>query len=73
MTRRMRFKTWCKKDVDDERKINYKFTMKDEEEKVVEFTSEDEMPIWMIGRIREAWVRKIELINDEWYAEIYED
>ena len=35
--RRMRFITWCKKDVNDERKINY--TLKTYDNKVLNFTS----------------------------------
>lgn len=69
--RRMSFLTWCKKDVEDERKINY--TLKTYENQVLKFTSEDEQPYSMLVRLRNAWIDKIELINNEWFASLYED
>lgn len=69
--RRMRFVTWCKKDVNDERKINY--TVKTYDGKVLTFTSEEEQPRSMLVRLREAWVDKIELVNNEWNVSLYED
>lgn len=41
--RRTRFKTWCKRDPDDERKINYRVS--DYDGKVYTFTSEDEVSL----------------------------
>ena len=77
MARRMRFKTWCAKDPDDERKINYTFKGND---KTYYFTSEDELDIFAFFRVQRAWVESIELVKNEfnnpegeWYVVIYED
>lgn len=71
MKRRMRFVTWCKKDVNDERKINY--TLKTYDDKVLKFTSEEEQPRSMLIRLQNAWIEKIELVNNEWFATLYEE
>ena len=68
--RRMRFVTWCKKDVNDERKINY--TLKTYDDKVLNFTSEEEQPRSMLIRLQNAWIDKIKLVNNEWFANLYE-
>ena len=68
--RRMRFVTWCKKDVNDERKINY--TLKTYDDKVLNFTSEEEQPRSMLIRLQNAWIDKIKLVNNEWFATLYE-
>ena len=80
MARRIRFGTWCKKDPDDERKIIYTFHMKEADGTKHDsfFTSEDIVSWNMLSRIREAWVKKIELLNNEfeqdaWSVELYED
>lgn len=76
--RRMRFITWCRKDEDDERKINYKFTNANGETSY--FTSEDIVSWDMLSKIRNAWITSIELIKNEsnntdgeWYVVLYED
>ena len=69
--RRMRFVTWCKKDVNDERKINY--TLKTYDDKVLNFTSEEEQPRSMLIRLQNAWIDKIKLVNNEWFATLYEE
>lgn len=69
--RRTRFITWCKRDVEDERKINYEF--KSSDGNIYHFTSEDEVTYQTIRMIANAWIESIELINDEWYAVLYED
>ena len=76
--RRLRFGTWCRKDEDDERKINYTFT--DSNGEVLYFTSEDIVSWNMLSRIRNAWITSIKLIKNEfnnpegeWYAVLYED
>lgn len=68
--RRMRFITWCRQDEDDERKINYTFT--EEDGNVLVFTSDGFMPFSFVQRLGQAWVRSIELIDGEWYADLYE-
>lgn len=68
--RRMRFVTWCKKDEDDDRKINYYF--KTWNGSIMMFTSEDLMPVSMLGRLQRAWIEKIDLIDNEWHAHLYE-
>ena len=68
--RRMRFVTWCKKDVNDERKINY--TLKTYDYKVLNFTSEEEQQRSMLIRLQNAWIDKIKLVNNEWFANLYE-
>ena len=67
----MRFVTWCKKDVDDERKINY--TLKAHDGKILKFTSEEEQPHSMLNRVRNSWIDKIELVNNEWFVTLYEE
>ena len=69
--RRMRFGTWCKKDINDERKINY--TLKTYDKKILKFTSDDEQPPSMLGRLQNAWIEKISLIDNEWIAILYEE
>ena len=69
--RRMRFVTWCKKDVNDERKINY--TLKTYDYKVLNFTSEEEQTRSMLIRLQNAWIYKIKLVNNEWFANLYEE
>lgn len=77
--RRMRFITWCKKDLEDERKINYTFR-NFEDGKDAHWTSEDTCNFSTMERIRNAWIESIELIKNEfnnpegeWYAVLYED
>ncbi|MEE1078545.1 MAG: hypothetical protein UIC64_05770 [Agathobacter sp.] len=69
--RRMRFVTWCKKDVNDERKINY--TLKTYDGKVIKFTSDEPQPNSMLRRLQDAWIETIELVNNEWFATLYEE
>lgn len=69
--RRMRFVTWCKKDVNDERKIHY--TLRTYDGKVLKFTSEEEQPRSMLNRVRNSWIDKIELVNNEWFVTLYEE
>lgn len=71
MTRRMRFGTWCKKDVNDERKINY--TLKAYDGNTLKFTSDEPQPHSMLTRLRYAWIETIELIDNEWHATLYEE
>lgn len=68
--RRQRFYNWCKKDPDDERKINYTCHFGDE---VDQFTSEDTKPYWVMEWLRnEAMIDNLELIDNEWYVELSE-
>ena len=73
--RRMRFGTWCKKDPDDTTMIAYTFT--DSDGHTTYFTSEDSCSFTFIGRLRNAWIKKIELIENEfgkqWNAVLYEE
>lgn len=69
--RRMRFITWCKKDIHDERKINY--TLKTYDNKIEKFTSEDSVTYSMMVRLQNAWVDTIELVNNEWNVLLYEE
>ena len=71
MKRRTRFITWCKRDPDDERKINYEFTDCDGHKYM--FTSEDEIDWSLFRRVSRAWIKSIGLVDDEWYAILYED
>jgi hypothetical protein len=70
----MRFGTWCKKDVEDERKINYTFRMKewDGTEHIERFTSDDKATYSMMLRLQDAWIDTIKLIDNEWCAVLYE-
>lgn len=75
MARRMRFGTWCRKDIKDETKIVYIFkTLNDGE---MYFTSDEEVSYSMLGRLRWAWIEKIERVtngfSDHWLAVLYED
>ena len=66
----MRYIDWCKKDPDDERKINYVFTEWNGNKQF--FTSEDEMtPMWIL-RLQEARVQRIRLVGNEWYVQLEE-
>ena len=76
--RRTRFITWCKKDPDDERKINY--TFKHANGFVSHFTSDDELPLNLFLKVQNAWIESVELINNdlensagEWCIILYED
>ena len=69
--RRTRFKTWCRRDETDERKINYTFT--EANGNVSRFTSEDFMPFSFVTRLGNAWIKSITLIDNEWYADLEED
>lgn len=80
MARRMRFGTWCKKDPEDTRKIVYTFHMKENDGTKHDryFTSEDIVSWSMLSRIRQAWIKEIKLVNNEferdtWFVELYED
>ena len=74
MARRMRFGTWCKKDIDDNTKIIYTFRMTENDgtEHTENFTSEDAVPWSWLERIRYAWIDKIERDQDAWIVTIYE-
>ena len=71
MKRRTRFITWCKRDPDDERKINYEFTDCDGHKYT--FTSEDEIDWSLFRRVSRAWIKSIGLVDNEWYTVLYED
>lgn len=79
MARRMRFGTWCRKDPEDTTKIVYTFRMKemDGTEHTEYFTSDDACSYSMLSRLREAWVEKIDRIqnefSDHWYVVLYEE
>lgn len=68
---KMSFYDWCKKDLKDERKINYKFKTHNGELK--EFTSDDLVSYDIITRLRASLIDKVELVHDEWNAVIYEE
>lgn len=74
--RRTRFVTWCKRDPDDERKINY--TFKHSNGCVSRFTSEDELSFHVFLKVQNAWIESIELVNQsedfagEWNIILYE-
>ena len=67
----MRFIDWCKKDPDDERKINYVFTEWNGNKQF--FTSEDEVTLPMMLRLQEARVQRIRLVGNEWYIQLEEN
>ena len=70
--RRMRFITWCKKDINDVRPINY--TFKSADGKIHHFTSENTVTPHMMNRVRYSWVESIELTPENtWNVVIYED
>jgi len=67
----MNFQEWCKLDEKDERKINYKLQYTQAMQPVTaEFTSEDEVDGLMMNRIQNSFIRKVELKNNEWFAEL---
>lgn len=61
-----------KKDLEDERKINYEIKTKDGE--ILKFTSDDEVGYKIIKRIAEMWIEEIRLDEEtnEWYSKLYE-
>lgn len=69
--KRTRFITWARRDTADERKINYTFT--EANGNVMRFTSEDFMPFTFVKRLGQSWIRSIDLIGDEWFADLYEE
>ena len=66
------FQKWCAINPDDERKINY-ILKGIWEGKVQEahFSSDDEVDVMMMYRIQHSTIEKLELINDEWFVELY--
>ena len=66
----MRYIDWCKKDPDDERKINYVFTEWNGNKQF--FTSEDAVTPLMMLRLQEARVQRIRLVGNEWYVQVEE-
>ncbi len=70
--RRTRFITWCRRDMNDERKINYTFRNFEDGEDA-HFTSEETCSFSTMERIRYAWIESIELIDDEWHVVLYEE
>lgn len=66
----MRYIDWCRKDPDDERKINYVFTEWNGEKQ--SFTSEDEVTPLMMLRLKEARVQRIRFVGNEWYIQLEE-
>lgn len=70
MAKRISFFNWCKKDPDDQRKINYKCHRA---AGYTEFTSDDLMEPFILFWLRyNAMVDKAELIDDEWFVELSE-
>ncbi len=67
-TRRISFKNWCKKDLDDERTINYTVHYRDG--LIYKFTSNDYSPISIWWLSEHAMVDNVELINGEWHVEL---
>lgn len=67
----MRYIDWCKKDPDDERKINYVFTEWNGNKQF--FTSEDEISTAWMPRLQEARVQRIRLVGNEWYVQVEEN
>lgn len=66
--RGMNFLEWCELDQNDERKINYNYTGVFEGRKEVkQFSSEEEVDLPMILRLREATIKDVALVNDEWF------
>jgi len=69
MKRRISFQNWCKKDIDDTRRINYTVNY---ENKIYKFTSdktfeEAGLPFGMWWLAEHAMVDSVELRNNEWY------
>ena len=64
----MNFKEWCKLDVTDTRKINYKLIgVWEGLEHEALFTSDDEVDGIMMFRVCNSYIEKIMLHNNEWY------
>lgn len=77
--RRTRFVTWAKRVPDDETPIVYTFKAKEPtgEDRTYYFTSEDTVSFTMMERIRQAWIEKIDRVQNEfedaWNVILYED
>lgn len=66
------FVDFCKSDLEDTRKINYKLRCTNSG-KITKFTSDDVVePVW-IARLRDCRVNEIQLIDNEWYADLSYD
>lgn len=64
--RRQKFINWCKKDVNDETKINYTCKISDNE--IIYCTSEEEVGYPLFRWIQEAYIESIYKENNEWYV-----
>lgn len=77
--RRTRVRTWAKRDPNDERKIHWTFTTWNG--KTIKATSEQEYAeinrteniLLNPNRLGEAWIKSINLVNNEWHIVCYED
>lgn len=70
MARRISFFNWCRKDMNDERKINYKCNRA---AGYTEFSSEEYVEQNILFWLRnDAMVDKAELIDNEWYVVLSE-
>lgn len=74
-TRRTRFITWARRDMNDTTPIKY--TFKESTGKELKMTSENTVSYHLMERIRYAWIDSIEKKQDEsgeyWDVRIYED
>ncbi len=69
--KKMLFYDWCKKDIEDDRKINYKFKTRNGELK--EFTSDDLIPYDMLKRLANSWIDTVKLVDNKWNVVVHED
>ena len=71
MEKRMTFLTWAKKDPNDETPL--KIVLKPSKGRAMKFSSEKAITFAEMERLRRAYVRKVEKVNDVWEIELYED
>lgn len=63
----MKFIEWCKKDINDERKINYTLNSN------IKFTSDDEVDFTILSALRRAELLSATLIENEWFVNLSVD
>ena len=79
MAKRLRFGTWCRKELKDNKKIVYTFHMieADGTRSTKYFTSEDDYSLVVLPRLHFAWIKEIKRVknefSDHWYAELEEE
>ncbi len=69
--RNKKYISWCKADVNDERRINYHLTMCTlAGDKLFSFTSDEYIEPIMLDRVQRSTIKEIQLFNNEWFVKL---